>query len=48
MKLQHLTIDFAPLARPMDARLARLEPYWSPVAAAAAALALLIYSMSGA
>jgi hypothetical protein len=48
MKLQHLTIDFAPLARPMDVRLARLEPYFPPAAAAVAALALLVYSMSGA
>jgi hypothetical protein len=37
MKLQRLTIDFAPDARPLDARLVRLEPYFLPVAAAAAA-----------
>lgn len=48
MKLQRLTIDFAPDARPMDARLARIEPYFPQVAAAVAALALIIYSMSGA
>jgi hypothetical protein len=37
MKLQRLTIDFAPDARPMDARLVRIEPYLLPLAAAAAA-----------
>jgi hypothetical protein len=44
MKLQRLTIDFAPDARPMDARLVRLEPYLLPVAAvAAAALAFIAW-----
>ena len=44
MKLQRLTIDFAPDARPMDARLVRLEPYFLPVAAAAAvALAFIAW-----
>ncbi|HEX6265615.1 MAG TPA: hypothetical protein VFZ81_01830 [Burkholderiales bacterium] len=44
MKLQRLTIDFAPGARPLDARLVRLEPYLLPlVAAAAAALAFLAW-----
>jgi hypothetical protein len=38
MKLQRLTIDFAPEARPLDPRLVRLEPYILPVAAAAAAV----------
>ena len=37
MKLQRLTIDFAPAARPVDARLVRLEPCFLPAAAAAAA-----------
>jgi hypothetical protein len=37
MRLQRLTIDFAPDARRMDPRLLRLEPYVVPVAAAAAA-----------
>jgi hypothetical protein len=37
VKLQRLTIDFAPDAQPMDARLVRLEAYFLPVAAAAAA-----------
>jgi hypothetical protein len=37
MKLQRLTIDFAPEARPLDPRLVALEPYFLPVAAAAAA-----------
>jgi hypothetical protein len=36
MKLQRLTIDFAPDARPADQGLVRLEPYFLPVAAAAA------------
>lgn len=44
MKLQRLTIDFAPDARPMDPRLVRLEPYFLPVAAAAAvALAFIAW-----
>jgi len=37
MKLQRLALDFAPDARPLDPRLVRLEPYFLPVAAAAAA-----------
>ena len=40
MKLQRLTIDFAPDARPMDARLVRLEPYFLPAAAVMASAAL--------
>ena len=44
MKPQRLTIDFAPAARLMDARLVRLEPYFLPVAAvAAAALAFIAW-----
>jgi hypothetical protein len=42
MKLQRLTIDFAPDARPLDPRLVRLEPYFLPVAAAAAAVLAFI------
>jgi hypothetical protein len=37
MRLQRLTIDFAPDAHPLDERLVRLEPYLLPLAAAAAA-----------
>ncbi len=37
MRLQRLTIDFAPDAHPLDERLMRLEPYLLPLAAAAAA-----------
>jgi hypothetical protein len=44
MKLQRLTIDFAPDARLLDPRLVRLEPYLLPVAAlAAAALAFIAW-----
>jgi hypothetical protein len=44
MKLQRLTIDFAPDARPLDPRLVRFEPYFLPVAAvAAAALAFIAW-----
>ena len=44
MKLQRLTIDFAPDARPMDTRLARLEPFFVPArAGAAAALAFVAW-----
>jgi len=44
MKLQRLTIDFAPYGRPMDPRLARLEPYLLPAAAlAAVALAFIAW-----
>jgi hypothetical protein len=42
MKLQRLTIDFAPDARPLDPRLVRLEPYLLPAAAAAAAVLTFI------
>ena len=37
MKLQRLTNDFAPHAHPLDPRFVRLETYFLPVAAAAAA-----------
>lgn len=44
MKLQRLTVDFAPDARPIDTRLVRLEPYFVPAAAlAAAALGFLAW-----
>jgi hypothetical protein len=44
MKLQRLTIDFAPDVRLLDSRLVRLEPYFLPVAAvAAAALAFIAW-----
>ena len=44
MKLQRLTIEFAPGARPMDPRLARLEPFLVPaLAGAAAALAFVAW-----
>jgi hypothetical protein len=44
VKLQRLTIDFAPNARRVDARLLRLEPYLVPlVAGAAATLAFLAW-----
>lgn len=44
MKLQRLTIDFAPAARPVDMRLVRLEPYLLPIfGAAAAALAFIAW-----
>jgi hypothetical protein len=42
MKLQRLTIDFAPGAQPMDARLVRLEAYLLPVVATAAAAVAFI------
>lgn len=43
MKLQRLTIDFASDARLLDSRLVRLEPYFLPVAVAAAALAFIAW-----
>ena len=44
MRLQRLTIDFAPDAHCADPRLVRLEPYFLPVAAvAAAALAFIAW-----
>ena len=44
MKLQRLTIDFAPDAHAMDSRLARLEPFFvTALAGAAAALAFVAW-----
>ncbi len=44
MKLQRLTIDFAPGARPLDAQLVRLESYSLPIlGAAGAALAFIAW-----